>query len=281
MSSSGGFTAILGALISLESVPLVWYRMLLAVAFITAYLLVKKESFRVPKKGLLQFCVTGVLIAVHWIAFFKAIKVSNISVALVVMSTGAFFTSLIEPLFFKRRINSIEILLGFAVVVGLSIIFRFESTYTAGILYALLAAFLSALFTVVNGLFVKEYKPAVISLYQLLFGVVAISFFIGFTEGFTVDFFQVSTTDWYYLLVLSSICTAYAYIVSVEVMQTISPYTVMLTINLEPIYAIVLALFIFGEKEQMNPEFYYGASIVLFVVLLNGVLKNKSLFRKK
>jgi len=276
-----GFTAILGALISLDAVPLVWYRMVLAVVFIAVYLLVKKESFRVPKKGLFQFFITGILIAVHWIAFFKAIKVSTISVALVVMSTGAFFTALIEPLFFKRRIKMVEIVLGFIVVVGLGIIFSFESSYTEGILYALLAAFLSALFTVLNGLFVKEYEPAVISLYQLLFGVLAITVFIGFTTGFSVDFFQVSAVDWGYLLVLSSICTAYAYIVSVKVMQTISPYTVMLTINLEPIYAIVLALFIFGEKEQMKPEFYYGASIVLFVVLLNGILKNKSIFRKK
>ncbi|TYP98691.1 EamA domain-containing membrane protein RarD [Tenacibaculum adriaticum] len=276
-----GFTAILGALISIDAIPLVWYRMLLAVIFIGIYFLLTKKSFKIERKAILKFAVTGVVIAVHWITFFKAIKVSNVSVALVTMSTGAFFASLIEPLFFKRRIKSIEILLGLLVIVGLYIIFNFESQYFMGIVYALISAFLSALFAVLNGLYVKKYDANVISLYQLFFGVVAVTLFLGFTGSFTTTFFQLKFTDWLYLIILSSICTAYAFIVSVKVMKFLTPYTVMLTINLEPIYAIVLALIIFGEKEQMKPEFYYGAFIVLFVVLLNGLLKNSSTIKKK
>lgn len=276
-----GFTAILGALISLDAVPLVWYRMSLAVIFIVLYFILKKKSFKVDARGIFKFLVTGVIIALHWIFFFKAIKVSNVSVALVTMSTGAFFVSLIEPIFFRRRIKPLEIILGLIVIFGLYIIFNFESQYKLGIIYALISSFLSALFSVFNGLFIKKYSGGTISLYQLFFGVIFISIYLLYTNSFTASFFEVAKLDWLYLVILSSVCTAYAFIASVNVMKYISPYTVMLTINLEPIYAIVLALFIFGDKEKMNPEFYFGAFIVLFVVLLNGIIKNKTVIKNK
>ena len=276
-----GFTAILGALITIDAIPLVWYRMLLAVLFIAIYFLWKKKSFKVDRAGLLKFFFTGVVIALHWVFFFKAIKVSNVSVALVTMSTGAFFTALIEPVFFKRKINALEMFLGLLVIAGLYIIFNFESQYKVGIIYALIASFLGALFAVLNGLFIKKYTADTISFYQLFFGVVFITIYLLFTNSFSVSFFQIPASDWMYLIVLSSICTAYAFIASVQVMKYLSPYTVMLTINLEPIYAIVLALFIFGDKEQMSSTFYLGAFIVLFVVLLNGIIKNRSILKEK
>ena len=276
-----GFTAILGALITIDAIPLVWYRMLLAVLFIAIYFLWKKKSFKVDRAGLLKFFFTGVVIALHWVFFFKAIKVSNVSVALVTMSTGAFFTALIEPVFFKRKINALEMFLGLLVIAGLYIIFNFESQYKLGIIYALIASFLGALFAVLNGLFIKKYTADTISFYQLFFGVVFITIYLLFTNSFSVSFFQIPASDWMYLIVLSSICTAYAFIASVQVMKYLSPYTVMLTINLEPIYAIVLALFIFGDKEQMSSTFYLGAFIVLFVVLLNGIIKNRSILKEK
>ena len=276
-----GFTAILGALISLDAIPLVWYRMFLAVVFIVLYFFIKKKSFKADRIGIGKFFLTGVVIALHWIFFFKAIKVSNVSVALVTMSTGAFFLSLIEPLFFKRRINKLEIVLGLIVILGLYIIFSFESQYRLGIFYALISSLLSAIFSVLNGLFIKKYAASTISLYQLFFGVVFITAYLFFMNGFSISFFKISKLDWLYLLILSSFCTAYAFIASVKVMKYLSPYTVVLTLNLEPVYAILLALFIFGEKEKMNIEFYFGAFIVLFVVLVNGIIKNKTVLRKK
>jgi drug/metabolite transporter (DMT)-like permease len=276
-----GFTAILGALISLDAIPLVWYRMSLAVVFIVLYFVIKKKSFKVDGVGIGKFFLTGVIIALHWIFFFKAIKASNVSVALVTMSTGAFFVSLIEPLFFKRRINKLEIVLGIIVILGLYIIFSFESQYRLGIFYALISSLLSAIFSVLNGLFIKKYAASTISLYQLFFGVVFITAYLFFMNGFSISFFKISKLDWLYLLILSSFCTAYAFIASVKVMKYLSPYTVVLTLNLEPVYAILLALFIFGEKEKMNIEFYFGAFIVLFVVLVNGIIKNKTVLRKK
>jgi drug/metabolite transporter (DMT)-like permease len=276
-----GFTAILGALITIDAIPLVFFRMGLAVIFITIYFLFKRKSFYVDKKGLLKFLITGIIIALHWIFFFKAIKVSNVSVAVVTMSTGAFFTSLIEPIFFKRKLKLLEIILGLLVIVGLYIIFNFESQYKLGIGYALLSSFLGSLFAVLNGLFIKKYSASSISLYQLLFGTLFITFYLFLNNSFSISFFSLQKSDWIYLLILSSICTAYAFIASVKVMKYLSPYTVMLTINLEPVYAIILALFIFGDKEKMKPEFYLGACIVLGVVLINGIIKNKSLIKQK
>tara|TARA_B100000795_G_C22802343_1_gene442603 strand:+ start:1782 stop:2696 length:915 start_codon:yes stop_codon:yes gene_type:complete len=276
-----GFTAILGKLISIDAIPLVWYRMLLASIFIAIYFLLKKKSFSLDKKSLFKFFLSGILIALHWITFFKAIKVSNVSVALVMMSTGAFFTSFIEPFFFKRKIKVLEIFLGLMVIGGLYIIFSFESRYTLGIVYALISSFLSALFSVLNGLFVRKHDASIISFYQLFFGAVFITVFLFFQGSFTASFFILKSTDWIYLLILSSICTAYAFIVGVDIMKHLTPYTVILTINLEPVYAIILALIIFGESEKMNSEFYLGAGIVLFVVLLNGILKNMKNIVKK
>jgi drug/metabolite transporter (DMT)-like permease len=276
-----GFTAILGALITIDAIPLVFFRMGLAVIFITIYFIFKKKSFYIDKRGILKFLITGIIIALHWIFFFKAIKVSNVSVALVTMSTGAFFTSIIEPVFFKRKIKLLEIILGLIVIVGLYIIFNFESQYKLGIIYALISSFLGSLFAVLNGLFIKRYRADSISLYQLLFGTLFVTIYLFLNNSFSISFFSLQKLDWIYLLVLSSICTAYAFIASVKVMKYLSPYTVMLTINLEPVYAIILALFIFGDKEKMNPEFYLGACIVLGVVLINGIIKNKSVIKKK
>ena len=276
-----GFTAILGRKISIDAIPLVWYRMLLASLLIGIYLWIRNKNWKLDPKSLGKFFLSGVIIALHWITFFKAIKVSNVSVALVTMSTGAFFTALIEPIFFKRRIRPVEMLLGLLVVIGLYIIFSFESKYLWGIVYALISSFLSALFSVLNGLYVKKYPADVISFYQLFFGALFISIFLAFTGGYTADLFALTSQDWIFLFLLGSICTAYAFIASVHIMRNLTPYTVMLTINLEPVYAIILALLIFGEDEKMNPQFYLGALIILGVVLGNGILKNRKRFVKK
>jgi len=270
-----GFTAILGALISVDAIPLVWYRMFFAVIFILIYFIIKKKSIKTSKRGLLKFLFTGILIALHWIAFFSAIKVANVSIALVAMSTGALFTSLIEPLFFKRKLIFLELFFGVIVIAGLYLIFNVESQYTLGIIYALIASFLSALFTVLNGLYIKKHDAEVISFYQLLFGVLFISVFIVATSNFSIQDFSINTSDIIYLLILSSICTAYAFVVSVKIMKYLSPYTVMLTVNLEPVYGIILAVIFFGDKEKMSPQFYIGAIVIVITVIINGIIKNK------
>ncbi len=268
-----GFTAVLGALISLEAIPLVWYRMLLATLIIMVFLKIKKENLKFSIRTLAGFALAGIIIALHWLTFFGAIKASNVSVTLAVLSTGAFFASILEPLLYGRKIIIYEVFFGLIVVIGLYIIFDVEATYTLGIVLALVSAFLSALFSVINGKFILKNKASVISFYELMFGVLGISVYLAFSGSFTSEFFTLSTLDWIYLSILASACTAYAFIASIHVMKWISPYTVMLTINMEPIYGIILALIVLGDSENMSPQFYYGAAIILLTVIANGIIK--------
>ena len=270
-----GFTAVLGDLITIEAVPLVWHRMLLGSLFVLIYIIYNKGMLKVSLRSIIKFAFVGLLIALHWLAFFSAVKVSNVSITLAMMSTGAFFASFLEPIFFKRKIIGYEVIFGLIVIIGLYIIFKVESEYLSGILLALLASFLGALFSIFNGMMVKSHNATVISFYELLFGVVFITLYILFTDGFDNAFFNLSGSDWTYLIILASICTAYAFIASVHVMKWISPYTVMLTTNMEPVYGILLALLILGEKEYMSPTFYLGAIIILLTVVLNGIIKTR------
>ena len=270
-----GFTAVLGDLITIEAVPLVWHRMLLGSLFVLIYIIYNKGMLKVSLRSLIKFAFVGLLIALHWLAFFSAVKVSNVSITLAMMSTGAFFASFLEPIFFKRKIIGYEVIFGLIVIMGLYIIFKVESAYLSGILLALLASFLGTLFSIFNGMMVKSHNATVISFYELLFGLVFITLYILFTDGYDNTFFILSGSDWTYLIILASICTAYAFIASVHVMKWISPYTVMLTTNMEPVYGILLALLILGEKEYMSPAFYLGAIIILVTVVTNGIIKTR------
>lgn len=273
-----GFTAVLGALITIDSVPLVWYRMLLASLFIFIYIRSKKIDIRLSKRAFLDFAIAGLIIAVHWLTFFGAIKAANVSVTLACMSTGAFFTALLEPLFYKRKFKGYELFFGLVVIAALYVIFDVDPGYQWGIILALISAFLSAVFTLFNGKFVHEHNPTKISFYELLIGTGCILVYLAFAKAdtfFTTAFFTLSITDWIYLIILASVCTAYAFIASVKVMRHLSPYTLMLTINLEPVYGILLAFFILGDKERMDSKFYLGALVILGVVLLNGLIKNR------
>jgi len=269
-----GFTAILGGLISISAIPLVWYRMGLASIFILGYILFKKQSLKISRKQFFQYLFGGLTIALHWITFFYAIKISNISIALATMSTGAFFTIFIEAVAKKKRIDKIELLFGLLAIIGLYVIYSSALQLQLGIVFALLSSFLSALFSVFNVDFVKEQKASVISFYEILFGVLAITVYLAFNGTlFTASFYEIQPMDYVWLFILSSICTAYAFIVSVDLLKQLSAFTVMLTINLEPIYAIVLAVIIFPETEKMTTTFYIGASIILLTVVTNGFYK--------
>ena len=269
-----GFTAILGKLISLEALDLVWYRMLFASVIMTFVVLFNKEKIKVPFNVLIGFIVSGIIIAAHWLTFYQAIKVSNVSITLACLSTGAFFASILEPIFYKRKVIWYELLFGLIVVVGLGIIFNVETKFKTGIYLAVTSAFLSALFSVINGKYAKEYDPNVISLYELSSGVFFLSIYLFFAGSFTPAFFALSVNDLIWLFLLSSICTAYAFSASVKVMKFLSPFTVMLTINLEPIYGIILALLIFKDGEEMSPLFYVGALMILATVIANGIVKS-------
>ncbi len=277
-----GFTAILGKLITIEAVSLVWYRMFIAAILMFIYIKITKIDIRITRKSLLKLSLAGIIIALHWITFFAAIDASNISITLAMFSTGAFFASFIEPIIYKRKIIWYEILFGIIVIVGVWIITQSEIKHIKGIILGISSAFLSSLFAVLNGKFLEEHSATKISFYEFISGVIFISIFIQlFGGGFSLDYFKISSSDFTYLFILASVCTAYAFIASVYVMKQISPYTVVLTYNLEPIYGIVIALIYFPDSEKMSPAFYYGAAIILGVVLLNGILKNIKTIKRK
>lgn len=269
-----GFTAILGALISIHADALVWYRMLFASVFLFLFILFKKESFRIPIKEFFKLIFVGLLIALHWIFFFEAIHVSNVSITLAVFSMGAFLASILEPIFYGRKMLWYEVFFGLIIIAALGMILQVEINYFEGIMYALASIIIGVLFTLMNGKLIEKHEPSVITFYEFLAGVFFITIYFLFTNKFNVDFFILTTNDWVYLLILSSVCTAYAFTASVKVMRILSPYTVMLTTSLEPVYGIVLAYFIIGGKEKMSVEFYIGAVLIVITVILNGIVKH-------
>jgi drug/metabolite transporter (DMT)-like permease len=270
-----GFTAILGELISIGSIPLVWFRMLIAAVLMFVYMKLKGYKLNADGKSILRFSIAGVIIALHWITFFESINQANVSIALAMFSTGAFFASFIEPLFFKRHIIWYEIILGLVVIFGVWLITQSELHYLSGIIYGINSGLLMALFSVINGIFIKSHSAPVITLYEFISGVLCISLFLFLSDGgFSSKSFILSINDWIYILILASVCTAYAFIAAVHIMKQLSPYTVVLTYNLEPVYGILMALILFPEKEKMSTEFYIGAIIILTTVIINGVAKN-------
>ena len=270
-----GFTAILGELITIQAIPLVWYRMTIAGILMFIFLRYKRIKLSIPLNVKIRFFLAGVVIALHWITFFAAIKTSNISVTLAMFSTGAFFASFIEPLFYRRRIISYEIIFGLIVMVGVAMIMQIEGEYFYGIILGILSAFLSSLFAVMNGKFVQNYNALTISFYEFVSGILFISIFLVFDHehGFSSSFFNITFSDFIYLLILASVCTAYAFIASVYVMKHITPFSVVLTYNLEPVYGMIMAFIIFPDKEKMPIIFYLGSSLIILTVLLNAIIK--------
>ena len=269
-----GFTAVLGALISIPADALVWYRMLIASAFLVLFILYKKESFKIPIKEFFKLIFVGLLIALHWILFFEAINVSNVSITLAVFSIGAFLASILEPLFYGRKVLWYEVFFGLIIIAALVMILKVEINYFDGIVYAFISIIIGVLFTLLNGKLIEKHEPSVITFYEFLAGFFFITIYFLVTQKFNEDFFILTLNDWIYLLILSTVCTAYAFTASVKVMRVLSPYTVMLTTSLEPVYGIVLAYFIIGGKEKMSEEFYFGAFLIVITVILNGVVKH-------
>ena len=227
-------------------------------------------------KQLCVMAICGLLIALHWICFFHAVKVSNVSITLAILSSGAFVTALLEPVFYKRKFVNYEIILGLLVVFGLGIILDAEFSYIQGIIYASLAVIFSVAFTLINGVVVKNTDAKVMSFYQLATGAAFTTLFLGFSDGFHMDFFLLNPSDALWLTVLATVCTAYAFVVSIAVMRHMTPFSVMLGINMEPVYGILLAVVIFGESERMHGSFYIGTAMILIAVMANGILKLKN-----
>jgi drug/metabolite transporter (DMT)-like permease len=270
-----GFTGILGKLITLPADALTWWRMLLASIALVVYVLAKGIIRQLRGGPTWIIAAVGVIIAVHWITFFEAIKQSNVSVALATMSSTALFVAVLSPLFGKRKFESYEMILGLIAIGGLVLIFGFETQYWLGITLALVSSLLAAIFTLANAELIKRSTATAITTVEMMAGAGALTGYLAVTGKIDGSFLEVSSSDLFYLILLAVVATAFAFVVSVEIMKRFSPFTVAITINLEPVYSIILALLIFGPSEEMSMGFYAGAVIIVATIFVNAYLKSR------
>lgn len=273
-----GFTAILGAVISLPSVELVFYRTLIAAIGLLPLIWFWKKSFLLPRKTDYLILLVGAIIAGHWILFFLAAKIANISICLAGMATCSLWTSFLEPLFHKRKIKLFEVVLSVIAFIGIAVIFNAEFDNVLGFGLAVMSAFLAAVFSVINGKAIQRMDPYVITFYEMVGAclsiVVFFPFYIDIIPAHSLNL-NPTLSDWVYLLILSLVCTVFAYSYSVLLMKRLSAFFVNLTTNLEPVYGIVLALLLFPEKEKMTSGFYLGTGLILISVLIYPILNKR------
>jgi drug/metabolite transporter (DMT)-like permease len=272
-----GFTAILGRLIHVPSSELVLYRTLLACLGLFALLLLRKETMLISKNAIIKIMFTGALISLHWILFFEAARVANVSVCLAGMATSSLWTAILEPFITKRPIKWYEVILGLIVILGLYIVFHFEFQYVEGLVMAIFSALLASIFSITNSKFALRYNHFTITFYEMIGAFLATVVMIP-TYNILVNGnigFQLlpNFKDWLYIGTLAIVCTVYAYSVAVELMKRISAFAINLTVNLEPVYGILLAVLFFDEHNSMTKEFYFGTLIILLAVLIYPSIK--------
>ena len=278
-----GFTAILGLLISLPAIELVFYRTLIASIGVAGLFVLKKKNLLMPFPDMMKVTGVGFVIAMHWILFFWSARVSTASVCLAGMATTSLWTAFVEPLFNRTKIKWYEVGLGMMVISGLLVIFSFESGYWLGLSMALVSSFLAAVFSVLNGKLAHKHNPYQITFFEMAGACLFTILFMPIYSNFmTKDGLQLTWVgyDWFWLFILGGICSVYAFSVSVELMKRLSVFSINLTINLEPVYGIALAVLIFGETEKMTPQFYLGTGIILISVLSYPVLNYLNKRRK-
>jgi drug/metabolite transporter (DMT)-like permease len=248
---------------------------MIAFAGILIYVLIKGVPlFSLSQKTVLQLLAIGLLVGLHWICFYGAVKKSNVSVTLACFSTGTLFTSLLEPVFFKRKVLWYEIFFGLVVIGALLLIFNVETKYFWGILLGVGAALTSSMMAVVNSIMSRRNIDAgLISVYEMVGCWACISLFLFSLEPQTATVLGVSAHDWFYILIFGIGCTVIPFIIGVYILKKVSPYTMSLTLNLETIYGILFAFFIFSDTEHMSAGFYIGTGIILAVVFADSYIK--------
>ncbi len=264
-----GFTGILGVLISLDAMPLVWYRIMITVFSLSFLTWAFKKPILLPKKSVLKLFFIGTLIALHWVAFYASVKLSNVSIALVCFSSVGLFTALLEPIFVTRKINWADLLLGGLSLAGICLIFQFDQRYRLGIIVGLISAFLAALFSVLNKRNMDIAEPSVMILYELTGGLVLLTVLMPiYIFLFPLTTLIPTLSDWGWLFILSWLCTIIGMQLMLASLKKVSAFTQNLSLNLEPVYAIAMAFIFFDESKAVQPSFYYGVSLILLSVVL-------------
>lgn len=270
-----GFTGILGKLIEQSTLHLVYTRTVIGMVglAVAAWWLKQPLSWRTP--DLKHYLLTGLIITGHWITFYGAIKISTASLAAACLSTSTVFTALMEPFWFKRKIRAYEVILGLVVVAALFLIFGLETEHRLGIAVATLSALLSAWFNIINAKLIQRDHAIRIGFYEMGAVVLVIGGWLAWEGDLPPPLWQLPTSDIIYQLLLGFVCTSFAFVAGIAVMRQLSPFTVMLTVNLEPVYTILIALLIWGSEEQMTTGSYLGIALILASLMVNGWLQRK------
>lgn len=271
-----GFTAILGKIISLSELPLVWYRLLLTSPALLLILLWTKRPVKLPWSETRKLAGIGALVALHWLTFYGSIKASNASVTLSCLAATTLFTSVLEPLITGRKFRWFEAAIGLFIIWGIYLIFTFQQMFLTGIVLGLLSAFLAALFSVLNKKLISGRDTYIVTFYELTSGLLCMTLLIPVYLYFQPEMNWIpSDMDWLWLGLLAWLCTVLAYTLSLNALRYISAFTSNLTINLEPVYGIILAWLILSENEQLHPGFYAGTAIILASVGIYPLLKSR------
>jgi drug/metabolite transporter (DMT)-like permease len=276
-----GFTGVLGVAITVDAPALVWYRTLLTALFMAVILFCRKEWTKVARKDMAILVAVGFLMGLHWVAFYGAIKFANASIALVCLSTASVFTSLLDPLVNKGKYNLVELLLGLLALSGVYLIYQFQDLYGKGIAFGVIAAILSSVFTVLNKRVAHKYPARVMVFYEMASGWIVVSLMIAVLFAFNLQYWLVSPDkgtstlslipmgwDWLWLVLLSLCCTVWAQSLALNALKHLSSFTVTLSVNLEPVYGIILAFIFFNENKQLQWGFYAGVGLILLSVAL-------------
>ena len=271
-----GFTGILGKLIHLESIPIVWYRVIIAfVALFMALKFMKRKLWIKSYKSAIAVMLVGVLVALHWVTFYASIQLSTASLGILCLSTTTIHVAWLEPLIMRRKPQLLEFVFGAVVVYGIYFVsddFTMDEYVALGL--GLLSALLAATFSVFNAKFIQTISATKITLYEMFSAAVFLTIVLVVTGDFNCARITPSISDVLWLLFLGVICTSFAFLANIEVVKRLGAFTVSLSINLEPVYTIVLAIFILNENELLGVDFYIGSTLIVFVVLLNAVLKS-------
>ena len=270
-----GLTGVFGKLISLDTLSLVWYRMFIAFISLFIFLLWKNEVFNINKRDFFGILGVGALVTIHWLFFFQAIKVSNVSVAVVCLSTSSLFSALFEPIFLKRKVLLYELFLGGIVIISLTFIMGADFNYFWGYVYGILAALFGTLFTLFNAKYINRVSASKITMIEMLSGVIIVGIILLINNNFSYLTIIPNYSDIFYLIILGILCTSMVFVWMTEILKYITPYTLIMAINMEPIYSIIIALLIFGDTEFMGYSFYIGSSLIIASVFYDGYLKNK------
>ena len=273
-----GFTPVLGKFISLQALDLVWYRLVISAISLFVFMKYKGITLNVDKRQLGVISLIGIVVGFHWFFFYHAIKVSNVSIALSGYATMTLFASLLQPILLNKKFFWPDLVYGIVILIGLIVILNFEKFYVDGLIYGILAAFTGAIFGVYNGRLITKHDASTITFYEFTGALILISI-LKLPNDAGAFIKPLSLQDTLALLVLSIVCTTLAFTWSIHILRYFSPFTVIITNNLEPVYGIIFSLFLFGSSEIMSTGFYIGTAIILSSVFTYPLVKQK--FYKK